>query len=539
MSDKIGKYRVIAKLGQGGMARVLLTVAAGKAGFEKLLVVKELREELAGDPEFLTMFLDEARLAARLNHSNVVQTYEVGQDGDRHFIAMDYLEGQSLVALQVAVGRSKLPIDVQVRVLSDMLSGLHYAHTLCDYDGTPLCVVHRDVSPHNVFITYDGQVRVLDFGIAKAIGASAQTRTGVYKGKPAYMAPEQVQTQPVDARADIFSAGVMLWEALAGKRFAIGNELAVLSSRVLGTENSIREVAPSAPPELVEICEKAMALSPASRFESAGAMRDALESWLDARESRVGPKELGAYLVEVFGAERASMRARIDEQLRLVRSSEEVSVIELTRVTSSSGAGTPASPRQSDVGGADEVGTVAKATVSTNHTRLPRRSLVPIILGAAATLLVVGIFALRSRSSGSAVTSATSSSVVSNDIDVDIRVHPAAAELLLDNVQLQGNPFHGSMPKDGRVHELECRLEGYVTLKRKVVFDRDFRIELELQPAIVPAASLQQPSSSISPPTSTSATAKSQADKPHAPSGAPKPTSTLEHPLDESNPYAK
>ena len=539
MSDKIGKYRVIAKLGQGGMARVLLTVAAGKAGFEKLLVVKELREELAGDPEFLTMFLDEARLAARLNHSNVVQTYEVGQDGDRHFIAMDYLEGQSLVALQVAVGRSKLPIDVQVRVLSDMLSGLHYAHTLCDYDGTPLCVVHRDVSPHNVFITYDGQVRVLDFGIAKAIGASAQTRTGVYKGKPAYMAPEQVQTQPVDARADIFSAGVMLWEALAGKRFATGNELAVLSSRVLGTENSIREVAPSAPPELVEICEKAMALSPASRFESAGAMRDALESWLDARESRVGPKELGAYLVEVFGAERASMRARIDEQLRLVRSSEEVSVIELTRVTSSSGAGTPASPRHSDITGTDEVGTVAKATVSTNHTRLPRRSLIPIILGAAATLLVVSIFALRSRSSGSAVTSATSSSVVSNDIDVDIRVHPAAAELLLDDVQLQGNPFHGSMPKDGRVHELECRLEGYVTLKRKVVFDRDFRIELELQPAIVPAASLQQPSSSISPPTSTSATAKSQADKPHAPSGAPKPTSTLEHPLDESNPYAK
>lgn len=539
MSDKIGKYRVIAKLGQGGMARVLLTVAAGKAGFEKLLVVKELREELAGDPEFLTMFLDEARLAARLNHSNVVQTYEVGQDGDRHFIAMDYLEGQSLVALQVAVGRSKLPIDVQVRVLSDMLSGLHYAHTLCDYDGTPLCVVHRDVSPHNVFITYDGQVRVLDFGIAKAIGASAQTRTGVYKGKPSYMAPEQVQTQPVDARADVFSAGVMLWETLAGKRFAIGNELAVLSSRVLGTENSIREVAPSAPPELVEICEKAMALSPASRFESAGAMRDALESWLDARESRVGPKELGAYLVEVFAAERASMRARIDEQLRLVRSSEEVSVIELTRVTSSSGAGTPASPRQSDVGGADEVGTVAKATVSTNHTRLPRRSLVPIILGAAATLLVVGIFALRSRSSGSAVTSATSSSVVSNDIDVDIRVHPAAAELLLDDVQLQGNPFHGSMSRDGRVHELECRLEGYVTLKRKVVFDRDFRIELELQPALVPAASLQQPSSSSSPPTPTSATAKSQADKPHAPSGAPKPTSTLEHPLDESNPYAK
>ena len=539
MSDKIGKYRVIAKLGQGGMARVLLTVAAGKAGFEKLLVVKELREELAGDPEFLTMFLDEARLAARLNHSNVVQTYEVGQDGDRHFIAMDYLEGQSLVALQVAVGRSKLPIDVQVRVLSDMLSGLHYAHTLCDYDGTPLCVVHRDVSPHNVFITYDGQVRVLDFGIAKAIGASAQTRTGVYKGKPAYMAPEQVQTQPVDARADIFSAGVMLWEALAGKRFATGNELAVLSSRVLGTENSIREVAPSAPPELVEICEKAMALSPASRFESAGAMRDALESWLDARESRVGPKELGAYLVEVFGAERASMRARIDEQLRLVRSSEEVSVIELTRVTSSSGAGTPASPRHSDITGTDEVGTVAKATVSTNHTRLPRRSLIPIILGAAATLLVVSIFALRSRSSGSAVTSATSSSVVSNDIDVDIRVHPAAAELLLDDVQLQGNPFHGSMPKDGRVHELECRLEGYVTLKRKVVFDRDFRIELELQPALAPAAGLQQPSSSSSPPTSTSATAKSQADKPHAPSGAPKPTSTLEHPLDESNPYAK
>src|SRR4051794_8741390 len=155
-------YQVITTLGQGGMARVLLTLARGPAGVHKLLVVKELKAELKGDAEFLTMFLDEARIAARLNHPNVVQTYEVSSDGEHPIIVMEYLEGQSLSALLSRVGRKSMPLDLHVRVLAQTAVGLQYAHELKGLDGTLLNLVHRDVSPHNVFVTYDGLVKLVD-----------------------------------------------------------------------------------------------------------------------------------------------------------------------------------------------------------------------------------------------------------------------------------------------------------------------------------------------------------------------------------------
>src|SRR5262245_49429219 len=208
-TDRVGKYRIVALLGQGGMASVYLSVVPGPAGVNKLLVVKILREELSQDAEFLAMFLNEARLATRLNHANVVQTYEVGFADARHFLAMDYLDGQPLHAVLRKASRTGMPLDVHVRILADTLAGLHYAHTLADFDGTPLRVVHRDVSPQNVFVTYDGRVLVVDFGIAKATGAASNTQSGVFKGKLSYVAPEQAAGDAVDARADLFAVGVM------------------------------------------------------------------------------------------------------------------------------------------------------------------------------------------------------------------------------------------------------------------------------------------------------------------------------------------
>src|SRR5215468_3006277 len=201
------KYRLIAEIGKGGMADVYLAVVQGPAGFNKLVVIKKTRSELTRDPEFIAMFLDEARLAARLNHPNVVQTHEVGQEGDRYFIAMEYLDGQPLNRIRARAG-SSFGVNLQVRVLADVLAGLHHAHELCDFDGTPLGVVHRDATPQNVFVTYDGLIKVVDFGIAKAVDSSAETRTGVVKGKVTYMAPEQAKGDRVDRRADIFAVGV-------------------------------------------------------------------------------------------------------------------------------------------------------------------------------------------------------------------------------------------------------------------------------------------------------------------------------------------
>jgi serine/threonine-protein kinase len=209
-----GKYRPIATLGQGGMARVLLTVAQSGPGVHKLLVVKELKPDLVKDAEFVTMFVDEARLAARLNHPNVLTTYEIGESGGAPFLVMEYLEGQPLHAVLPRVGRTAMPLTAHLAILQKALAGLHYAHELRDFDGSPMNVVHRDVSPQNVFVCYDGQVKLLDFGIAKASGSVARTETGVFKGKLGYIAPEQITSPTVDRRADVFSVGVMLWEAL-------------------------------------------------------------------------------------------------------------------------------------------------------------------------------------------------------------------------------------------------------------------------------------------------------------------------------------
>jgi serine/threonine-protein kinase len=229
------------------MADVHLAVATGPHGVNKLVVLKQIREDLVGDSNLFAMFVAEARLAARLNHPNVVQTYDVTEDTASPMMVMEYLEGQALsdiVAHATHHGRC-VPIELHLRAIVGALEGLHHAHELRDFDGTPLNLVHRDVSPHNVFVTYEGHVKVLDFGIAKAVGRSAETRPGVLKGKVAYMSPEQMAGEKVDRRADIFSVGVMLWEATAGRYLWKGLNDRTVMLRVL--EGDVPKIAEAAP----------------------------------------------------------------------------------------------------------------------------------------------------------------------------------------------------------------------------------------------------------------------------------------------------
>src|SRR5690606_38361678 len=193
MVRTVGKCRILAELGHGGMANVYLAVQRGHGGFNKLVVLKALRPELAVEPT-LSMFLDEARVAAQLNHPNVVQTYEVGSHNDRNVIVMEYLEGQSFsqILRQSAAQGKELPLAAKLRILSNALDGLHYAHELTSYDGTRLDLVHGDVSPQNICVACNGQVKVLGFGIAKAASSTTQSAAGVVKGKLSYMAPEQL-----------------------------------------------------------------------------------------------------------------------------------------------------------------------------------------------------------------------------------------------------------------------------------------------------------------------------------------------------------
>ncbi|MFO0679051.1 MAG: serine/threonine-protein kinase [Polyangiaceae bacterium] len=318
--SELGKYHLIAELARGGMGDVYLAIQQGPAGWSKLVVVKELR--LRESPRALGMFLDEARLAARLNHPNIVQTNEIGEASGRHFLAMEYLEGQSLRAvLQQCAKERPLPLPMHLRILIDALAGLHHAHELTDFEGSPLEVVHRDVSPHNVFVTYEGQTKVLDFGIAKATDSTQHTADGVIRGKVAYMAPEQVRGEKVDRRADIFSMGIMLWEAASGRRFWDGmNDLAIINRLGGGDIPVDRDDLPEFPLELGPVCRKALAPKASDRYETAHELQMELETILMRKGKVATQRGIGTVVSELFVVERKKTKRAIETAIRRVRS---------------------------------------------------------------------------------------------------------------------------------------------------------------------------------------------------------------------------
>ena len=526
-ANRVGKYRIIAQLGQGGMASVFLSVVPGPVGVNKLLVLKLLRDELSSDEDFLTMFVNEARLAARLNHANVVQTYEVGLEGGIHFLAMDYLDGQPLHAILRKASRSGMPLDVHVRILAEVLAGLHYAHTLCDFDGTPLRVVHRDVSPQNVFVTYDGQVKVVDFGIAKAAGASSNTQNGMFKGKLAYVAPEQAGGEIVDARADIFSIGVMLWEAMAGRRFAQGDsQTAVLGKRLSGKEPRIREVVPDADPELADICDRAMTHDPSGRFFSAQEMRDALDGFLDRFSRRIGAREIGHLVSHLFAEERAQIRAIIDDQMKRLQRETNTQLpmptidvfpgardpTPITTIESRAAAeraalalrgGVPV-PSDSGTGNVSRShGTLAAANISQNPP--PSRSTgrtILITLGAVAFVLAgtlaVVLVAKGPPAPTKAVTTASAAPEVAQ-IKLSIAFGPAGAVAKLDGVTLAESPFIAQVPRDGSMHRIEVSGPGLKPETKMVSYEKDVLVAVALQAEPAPAATAEASAEPIKP----------------------------------------
>ena len=311
----VGKYRIVSHLGQGGTADVYLAVADGPGGFRKLVVLKVLRQDLSCDPDFRAMFLSEAKLAARLNHPNVVQTNEVLELDGTPVIVMEYLEGQPLSQVIVRGREAGFSLAMQVRVLIDALQGLHAAHELADFDGTPLGVVHRDVSPQNIFLTLAGQAKVLDFGIAKLERSVVDTEVGTIKGKLRYMAAEQIAGDKLSRRADIYSAGVILWEALAGERMWKGCLEAEIRKRALSGDIPRLQATPAdAPPALVQICHRALSLSPADRHATAVQLADELEAAVPDLGARASHRQIGALVARVFEHERAATKGLLEQE---------------------------------------------------------------------------------------------------------------------------------------------------------------------------------------------------------------------------------
>jgi serine/threonine protein kinase len=319
-SVALGKYHVFASLGRGGMADVKLAAVRGPKGFQKLVVVKRLRPLLAEDAAIVNMFLDEARLDARLNHPNLIHTYEFGEEEGTYFIVMEFLEGQSLSELlHAARARRRGSPVVWAKIIADALAGLHYAHELSDYDGTPLRIVHRDVSPQNIVVTYDGAVKLVDFGVAKAAVNAAKTESQMIKGKLAYMAPEQVEPikgTPLDRRADVFSMGIVLWECLTGKRLASGENPRTVMEKILKQRiPAPSEMNSEVPPELDAIVLRALDRSITDRYQTAQAMREALEKLLRTHGEMVDETTIGALVTGLFAHEREDMKRQIHVQM--------------------------------------------------------------------------------------------------------------------------------------------------------------------------------------------------------------------------------
>ena len=277
---RLGRYEVLTLLASGGMATVYVARAQGVAGFERLVAIKVLHPHLAHDEDFISMFLDEARLAARIRHPNVVGTLDISDtQGEGYFLVMEYVEGDHFGALlrQAARGGERLPTPVVARIVMDALAGLSAAHGLKDPSGTALEIVHRDISPHNILVGNDGAARITDFGVAKAQVRLSSTRDGQFKGKLSYMAPEQAASGQADQRSDLFSMGIVLWEALTGRRLFRGENNADVLNKILNPEVPPPSIFDEALAPFDAVARRALAREPNDRFQSAEEFLEAVE----------------------------------------------------------------------------------------------------------------------------------------------------------------------------------------------------------------------------------------------------------------------
>jgi serine/threonine protein kinase len=303
LSDQVGRYQLLRKLATGGMAEVFLARASWPMGFKKTLVLKRILPHLAGDPRFVEMFLSEARLAAQLSHPHIVQIFEFGEDQGQHFLVMEYIDGPSLhVLIHRALKKGfPLPPAVCARLVADACEALAFAHDFADPEtGQSLGLVHRDISPDNILLTRQGNVKVVDFGIAKAAGQHHRTKTGIIKGKLPYMAPEQVRAQPLDRRVDVYALGAVLYQLLTGsKPFDAPEEAALMRAILFDPLVPAVKRRPDLPKALQEIVEMALARDPKQRYPDCTRFQTALEEFILSQGKPVSAHQVARLITRV------------------------------------------------------------------------------------------------------------------------------------------------------------------------------------------------------------------------------------------------
>jgi len=310
---RLGRYEVLMPVARGGMATIWAARVTGARGFQKLVAIKTIRTTLSDNAQFERMFLDEARIASRIRHPNVAEVLDLGEQDDVLYIVMEWVDGEPLVALMRKAGASSIPLPISVKIMTEAALGLHAAHQLTDDDNNPIGLVHRDVSPQNIMVTYDGIVKVVDFGVAKAAGrVAAESTTGQLKGKVPYMAPEQIMGGPIDRRADIFSLGTLIYQLTTGKHpFRAENDVLTLSNIVRRTVPPPHRVAQAMYPDALEkLALRALERDPEQRFATAAELARALDEVFPPGNLRASSEDVSNYVRALLG-DGAARRAKL------------------------------------------------------------------------------------------------------------------------------------------------------------------------------------------------------------------------------------
>ena len=305
---RFGKYVLLDEIATGGMAELYKAKITGIQGFEKLIAIKRILPHLASEEELVTSFIDEAKLAALLHHQNIVQIYDFGRIDDSYYIAMEYLLGKDLRMVMKKADLTGKPLSLEstLLIVSRICAALDYSHSLKDFQGNPLNIIHRDISPANILLTYDGNVKIVDFGIAKAATQSHLTQAGMIKGKVAYMSPEQAAGETIDHRSDIFSSGIVLYELATGVPMFQGDTLQVLNLVRNGKFTPAGQVRPELPKKLHELLDRALAKERADRYQSAGDMLADIEELMYQMSARTSPRQVADHMKVLFEEEIAA-----------------------------------------------------------------------------------------------------------------------------------------------------------------------------------------------------------------------------------------
>ncbi|QRN99331.1 serine/threonine protein kinase [Archangium violaceum] len=359
--ETFGRYELLRKLATGGMGQVFLARQKGPVGFQKLLVVKRLLPHLSEDPDFIKMFLDEGRIAGYLNHPHVAQIYDLGDVDGVLYIAMEYVQGEAVSHVNARANHRKggLPLGLKCRIIADAAAGLDHAHQARSPSGRRLGLIHRDVSPQNVLVSFTGNVKLIDFGVAKASGKLSQTIVGTIKGKHAYMSPEQARGEELDARSDVYGLGIVLYELLASQRlFKRDSDMATLKAVVGAKVPPPSEAVPGVPKTLDAVVMKALARRREERFQSAGEFQLAIEDFLLAERLPGTHAHLTGFMRDLYAAELeeehfASEPTVIQYDPRLMRENSSPSSTKVAPVQgqakparpAGAGPGTPPRPR--------------------------------------------------------------------------------------------------------------------------------------------------------------------------------------------------